>query len=392
MQQINQEAPATVNAMCDHYEVYAAQYYRKPTLDGGSRPTSHAQVIHYALRSLRDVAGHKPPDDVRAEDLYACQQWMIDHGHCRNAINRATRTIRTCFRWSARPPRRWLNASVVHDLQLVEALKYGRSYAKESERVKPVPDELVEAVLPHLPHVVATMVRVQRLTGMRPGEVCIARSCDIDCSEKVWSYRPAEHKLQHHGIDRVVPIGPKAQVMLTPFIMDRGPEDFLFSPSESMQEHWEQRNAERRTALSCGNRAGTNRVAAPRKVPGKRYDTNSYSRAVRYGCEEAFPPPSHLARRQVAARGRKAGSLRNETWGEWRDRLKAAGLLEELQQWQRDHRFALNQLRHSAATQIARENGLEAARAVLGHRTVDMTLVYAEADATAAAATMIAIG
>jgi len=40
--------------------------------------------------------------------------------------------------------------------------------------------------------------------------------------------------------------------------------------------------------------------------------------------------------------------------------------------------WAPNQLRHSAATKIANANGLEAAQHVLGHSSVDMTLVYAE--------------
>ena len=39
-----------------------------------------------------------------------------------------------------------------------------------------------------------------------------------------------------------------------------------------------------------------------------------------------------------------------------------------------------NQLRHLAATNIRRDFGIEIARAVLGHSTVDMTEVYAEMD------------
>ncbi len=36
------------------------------------------------------------------------------------------------------------------------------------------------------------MVRLQRLTGMRPAEVCILRKCDIDTTGDVWLYRPVE--------------------------------------------------------------------------------------------------------------------------------------------------------------------------------------------------------
>ncbi len=37
-----------------------------------------------------------------------------------------------------------------------------------------------------------------------------------------------------------------------------------------------------------------------------------------------------------------------------------------------------NQLRHTAATRIRRESGLEAAQVVLGHSKADVTQVYAE--------------
>ena len=39
-----------------------------------------------------------------------------------------------------------------------------------------------------------------------------------------------------------------------------------------------------------------------------------------------------------------------------------------------------HQLRHAAATRIRRQYGLEAARAVLGHKSLAITEVYAEQD------------
>lgn len=41
-------------------------------------------------------------------------------------------------------------------------------------------------------------------------------------------------------------------------------------------------------------------------------------------------------------------------------------------------KWSPNQLRHSAATRIRKEMGLEAAQAVLGHRLIETTQVYAE--------------
>jgi integrase len=51
-----------------------------------------------------------------------------------------------------------------------------------------------------------------------------------------------------------------------------------------------------------------------------------------------------------------------------------------------------NQLRHSAATEIRRQFGLEAAQVVLGHSRADVTQVYAERDQALAAEVMRKIG
>jgi integrase len=73
------------------------------------------------------------------------------------------------------------------------------------------------------------MVQLQALTGMRPDEVCSMRKGDIDTTGKLWTYKPARHKTAHHGIDRTIYLGPKAQAVVAPFL---GPNlsEYLFSP------------------------------------------------------------------------------------------------------------------------------------------------------------------
>ena len=51
-----------------------------------------------------------------------------------------------------------------------------------------------------------------------------------------------------------------------------------------------------------------------------------------------------------------------------------------------------NQLRHTKATEIRREAGLDAACVVLGHRSPQITEVYAELDVNKAAEVMGALG
>lgn len=55
-------------------------------------------------------------------------------------------------------------------------------------------------------------------------------------------------------------------------------------------------------------------------------------------------------------------------------------------------RWALNRLRHSAATEIRARYGLEAAATVLVHGKADVTQMYAECDLAKAAATMRDVG
>ena len=65
-------------------------------------------------------------------------------------------------------------------------------------------------------------------------------------------------------------------------------------------------------------------------------------------------------------------------------------------QWRRMFGFPANvtfhALRHSAATRMLRELGIEAAATVLGHARADVTQIYAERDLAKAAAVMRQIG
>ena len=99
----------------------------------------------------------------------------------------------------------------------------------------------------------------------------------------------------------------------------------------------------RKTPLSCGNRVGTNRKDDPQRKPRERYDSQSYGRAVQYAIIKA----------------NKAGV-------------------------DVPH-FHPHQLRHTAATRIRKEMGLDAARAALGHRNLSITDDYAELDQALAA-------
>ena len=121
----------------------------------------------------------------------------------------------------------------------VAPLKRGRSEAKESVPVGPVSPQTIELTKAHLPPTVATMIDLQQFTGMRPGEVCIMRAIDIDRSDKrVWIYTPHTHKLEHKSKQRRIPLGPRAQKALQPFLDAATSIDdaYLFSPAQAQAE------------------------------------------------------------------------------------------------------------------------------------------------------------
>lgn len=221
-------------------------------------------------------------------------------------------------------------------IKCVEPLRKGRCDAKEAKKITCVDQKLVEATFPLLTQVLNDMILFQQFTGCRPGEVCKIKPGMVDRSDEVWLVNLVEHKTSHRGKERVIYVGPKAQAVLSPYLL-RGEDDFCFSPKESEKQRLCARHQERRTNENSGNRPGynarTRQARKPRKQPGECYTTGSYGKAIQYAC--------------------KRGKLEN---------------------------WSPNQLRHNAATEIRKQFGLDAASVILGHCEIGVTQVYAEQD------------
>jgi len=341
---------ATVADLVRVFLAHARLYYVGP--DG--QQTGEAAKLATALRCLLDYCPALPPDEFSPQTLKALQRALIDKvdakgrpAYCRGTINKHIATARRMFRWAAGEG--LVRASVWHGLQAVDGLRRGRSGARESEAVKPVPEAWVRKAMEHMPPTVAAMVELQMLTGMRPGEVCILRPRDVDMTGRVWLYRPTKHKTAIHGHRRVVPIGPRGQEVLRPFLA-RGLDALCFAPDEAEAQRHAVQRANRKTRVQPSQQ--NRRHPARSRPPGDRYDTCGYGRAVRYAIRGA----NNALLRQAQAKGRKADDV------------------QLVPSWHP------NQLRHTAATIIRREMGLDAARALLGHKTLGITDTYAELD------------
>ncbi len=178
----------TVNEFLVAYLVHAEGYYRK-----GGKPTRELDNIKLALRQLY---GHTLASKFGPLALKSVRSSMIQAGLCRNEVNKRVGKLVRVFKWGAE--NELVPASIHHGLKSISGLRKGRSEARESEPVKPVPDAFVEAVRPYVARQVWAMIQLQRFTGMRPGEVCQMRSCDLNTSGTVWAYTPHSHKTEHH--------------------------------------------------------------------------------------------------------------------------------------------------------------------------------------------------
>jgi len=96
----------------------------------------------------------------------------------------------------------------------------------------PVDDATVTRTLRFLPAIVADMVRLQRLSGCRPGEICLVRPGDIDTSHKTWSYRPQSHKTEPQDRERVIFLGSQGQAIPQPYLA-REQTSYCFSSAEA---------------------------------------------------------------------------------------------------------------------------------------------------------------
>jgi integrase len=275
---------------------------------------------------LTDTYPHKLAKDFGPKELKVVRQRMIDHHDwSHKVVNRRVNRLRQIWKWAVAeglvPAETW------HALLVVEGLRAGRSAARETAERKPVSEELVAATLPHLPRHVRGLVRFQLLTGCRPGEACQMRMRDVDTSGDVWLYTPETHKNTWRGHPRFIGIGAETQKMLAEYIGGIGPEDYVFNPRRQREEIFVAKRAARKYRVQPSQVC--RRKKKPRKVPGERFTPDSYSQAIARTCRT-----------------------------------------QKLPHW------CPYQLRHAAGARARRIAGLDAAQALLGHRTMAMTEHY----------------
>jgi integrase len=319
----DRDAPMTVAALADAYEQHVRAYYVK-----GGKETSEVGLQAFALRFLRSRHETLAAAQFGPLALKDCREAMVREGLARTTCNGYVARIRQCFRWGVE--NELVPSSVLEGLRAVAGLKRGRTEAVESAGVQPVAEDVVRKVLPFVSRQVAAMLQLQLLTGMRPGEVVGMRWSHIDRSGATWLYRVDGHKNEHHGSDRVIPLGPRARELLQQFRKVL-PRSVLFSPADAERLRNRARSAARSLPQwpSHAPEHRRERRGARGRVR-EAYGVDSYRRAVSRACGKAKVPV-----------------------------------------------FSPNQIRHTVGTQVRDTEGLDTAQAMLGHKELQTTQVYA---------------
>jgi integrase len=328
----------SINELIVAFWRYAEEHYRRPD----DQPTGELDNLRDALHPLRQLYGNMPTSSFDSLALETIQDHLVRSGRlARTTINARINRIRRVFRWAVR--KKLVPAEVLLSIEAVPGLKKNRSSAREPEPVAPVAREHVKATLSFLPRPVAAMVQLQMLCDCRAGEVMVMRGCDLTRGDSVWVYEPRLHKNTWRGKPRKIFLGPQARAIVEEFLRS-DPEEYLFRPCDATREHHARRAAGRktpRTASELRRRA----VRQPRRKPRARYDRRSYRQAIVRACRKAGVP-----------------------------------------------KWSPLQLRHTCATGIRQQYGLEASQCVLGHERADVTQIYAERNDALAAKIMAEIG
>jgi Site-specific recombinase XerD len=276
--------------------------------------------------------------DFNPVALKTVQNQFVEKGYARDYCNKLTRFVRKMFAWGAE------NGLVSPEIPV--ALKLVSHVNKRMTENRParknVPDDVVVRTLPYLLPTIAEMVQVQRLTAMRPSEVCNMRIDCIDCSGETWLYIPLKHKTGWRNHKRIIPLAKPVQEILLRRMDGKTPEQYVFSPTDAMQEKRERDATNRKSKVQPSQKVRKEkRIVNPKQKFREFYTSESYGKSIKNAMKTAN---------------------------------KYLPVGEKLVHW------TPYQLRHTAITELVRTNGMDVARAVAGQKSISVTMGYAHAD------------
>lgn len=288
-------------------------------------------IPHLGAIALKQAC-HVTAQEVKAWVKAKAEQ-VGDDGdpvYCRTTLRSWVATLKRIYRWAVES--QLLSAEAAASVLAIGKLPIDD--ARRERDVEPVPRTHVEATLPHLTPTLAAMVRLQLLTGMRPSDLFNMTGAEIHRGgvvklggifrdldkEGLWVYVRKAHKTDRFGHLRIVNLGPAARAIVEPRLT-RPADAYLFQPEESLAESYG------RTALDGGRRKEGARKYNP------KYGRHSYAQAIERAAARAKAP----------------------AWTPYR-------------------------IRHLVAGEVRNKYGLDAVRATLGQKNVNVSARYADID------------
>jgi len=338
---VHQGAAYPVLRLCDEFFSWAKREYRTPA----GEPTGSIENIRVAMRKLFELFADVDASEFGPLALKLYRDELASAGLARSTVNARVGIVKRAFKWATENER--IEPNVYHGLAAVSGLRRGRGGARETDPVRPAPEADVEAAKAYMPDSVRAIVELQLLTGARPTEILLMRQSEVERGDSIWIYRPQVHKCAWRGHEREILLGPRAQALLLQYMRPDTQDRFLFSPTVAELRRRDRMRERRVTPLYPSHLRALERKrqASPKRRPRDHYDVGTYRQAIRRACRKARVPV-------------------------WKP----------------------NQLRHNAATRLRAEFDLEVAKAVLGHRRVETTQIYAEVDREAALRAVKSVG
>lgn len=133
-----------------------------------------------------------------------------------------------------------------------------------------VPEADIQAACAQLPQVLRDMVDLQLLTAARLSEITLLKPREVNCTGEIWVADLSKRsKTMHHGKERFLYFGPKAQLILAKYLL-RQADRYVFSPADAILQR--------------------NKNSPISSAVGDCYDVHSYRRAIQRARVKAKVP------------------------------------------------------------------------------------------------------
>ncbi len=267
------DRPETIAELFDAWEL-------ERVLAGAKKP--ELAQVHTLSRLAGDHLGRRCPIDVEPTRWEEVRDAMIASGMIANTINRYFRLLKRIYSWAAYLG--WVDERIAGRLSRMPSV--AQDACRLSKAVEAVSDQHVESTLNCGPGFgrYKAMIRFQRLTGCRPGEMCRMRwdhiTRDTNDPGRPWRWTVHHHKTSHRTKKpKTYIIGPKAQEIL----------ERLFKPSTERDSPY---------VFQTKN--------------GRHIELFAYRRAIRRMCDKAGVPrwlPNQLRHARATEVSAKFGAM-----------------------------------------------------------------------------------